>query len=131
MRKVNIVLLVGIAAFAMTGMTVLFMNNLGRNAGRYGTFEHARNTGQAVNIQGKWVNRGNLVEDPNYIEFDLQDSTGTVSRVHYSDPMPANMVDAERITIEGKYHDDIFLAEKIYLKCPSKYEAKGVPDELK
>jgi cytochrome c-type biogenesis protein CcmE len=131
MKKVNLLLLVGIAAFSMAGMTVLFLGSMKKNSGRYSTFELAKKSGSEVHIQGKWVRREDVVEDANYFEFYLQDSAGGTAKVHYTDPRPSNMNQAETVLIKGKYSNDLFVADKMYLKCPSKYEATEIPAALK
>ena len=42
-------------------------------------------------------------------------------RVVYNNPKPANFEDAESVVVEGKMNGDVFEAEYILVKCPSKY----------
>lgn len=61
--------------------------------------------------------------------FYMQDTTGCTSLVNYYDPMPANFKSADRITVQGKYEGNAFVADKILMKCPSKYNDK-MPSEV-
>jgi cytochrome c-type biogenesis protein CcmE len=36
-------------------------------------------------------------------------------------PKPANFEEAEKLVIEGSTQGDVFVADKILTKCPSKY----------
>lgn len=60
--------------------------------------------------------------DPNHFEFSLIDNAGTVKKVVYPAPMPQDFDKSEQVVVIGKMEDGYFYAEKILLKCPSKYE---------
>ena len=51
----------------------------------------------------------------------MADEKGTVRRVVFADPKPANFEDAEKVVVEGQIAGDVFEAEHILVKCPSKY----------
>ena len=59
----------------------------------------------------------------------MQDEVGNVRQVQYANPKPANFEDAEKLVIEGVASGDIFEAEHILVKCPSKYNA-GPPSDV-
>jgi len=59
--------------------------------------------------------------------FILVDAEGKEQEVMYNEPMPADFKRSEKVVVIGAYHDDTFVANKILLKCPSKY----VSEELK
>jgi cytochrome c-type biogenesis protein CcmE len=90
----------------------------------YTDFATARKTGDKVHIVAKWVDRENSFYDPNkdVFTFYLQDTLQNISLVSYHDPKPPSLESADRIVIEGRQSGDHFVAEHIYLKCPSKYE---------
>jgi len=60
--------------------------------------------------------------DPNHFEFSLVDNAGTEKKVVYPAPMPQDFDKSEQVVVIGKMEDGYFAAEKILLKCPSKYE---------
>ncbi|RMF53085.1 MAG: cytochrome c maturation protein CcmE, partial [Bacteroidetes bacterium] len=63
----------------------------------------------------------------NVFTFYMQDEHGNVRQVRYANPKPANFEDAERLVIDGYAQGDVFVAENILVKCPSKYnDARGL-----
>lgn len=60
--------------------------------------------------------------DPNHFEFALVDNAGLEKKVVYPAPMPQDFDKSEQVVVIGKMEDGYFYAEKILLKCPSKYE---------
>ncbi len=60
--------------------------------------------------------------DPNHFEFTLMDNDQRVQRVVYNSPKPPDFDRSEQIVIIGNMADDHFQANKILLKCPSKYQ---------
>ena len=59
--------------------------------------------------------------------FLLIDTNGKEQEFFYNEPMPADFKRSEKVVVIGSYHDNTFVADKILLKCPSKY----VEEELK
>ena len=119
----GIVLLVGFGS-------MLFMN-FGQHVGGYMDFAEAERTGSKAHVVGYWVEDGKTGYDPqrNVFQFQMKDEMGKVQRVHYYNPMPANFEDAEKLVINGQLQGDVFVAEHILVKCPSKYnDARGLQE---
>jgi len=57
--------------------------------------------------------------------FVMIDDKQKQQTVRYNQPMPADFTKSEKVVVVGHYQGDIFLAEKILLKCPSKYQEEG------
>lgn len=131
MKSASIGILIGAAVVGIVGISVIAGASLGTNASLYSTFSDAKATGEDVHIAGKWVKRDQQHYDPetDIFTFYMSDSTQGVSVVKYNDPMPVNFESADKIVVEGKYHDDAFYADKIFMKCPSKYKADELPTE--
>ena len=59
--------------------------------------------------------------------FLMEDKEGETTWVLYEQPMPADIVHSEEVVVVGRYANAVrgsfFLAQKILLKCPSKYES--------
>ena len=53
--------------------------------------------------------------------FLLIDENKKEQKVYYNEPMPPDFTRSEKIVVIGSYRGDIFVADKILLKCPSKY----------
>jgi cytochrome c-type biogenesis protein CcmE len=60
-----------------------------------------------------------------HLTFEVRDETGTLP-ISYHGPQPDMLVDAVEAVAIGKYDaaGEVFLAEELLMKCPSKYEEK-------
>ena len=58
-----------------------------------------------------------------HLTFEIEDETG-VMPISYYGPQPDMLVDAVEAVVIGKYDPagDVFEAEELMMKCPSKYE---------
>jgi cytochrome c-type biogenesis protein CcmE len=124
MKSGTIILLVAIAIF-----TAVLAVSFSGSSSTYTTFSDAKKSGSTVHIVGSWVNR----EQANYdatqdaFTFFLQDTLGAIQQVLYRDPKPNDFEKAEKIVVIGKFEQpEVFTAEKIVMKCPSKYGDKEV-----
>lgn len=54
--------------------------------------------------------------------FMLVDDKGKTQKVYYNEPMPPDFLRSEKVVVVGSYRNDVFVAKKILLKCPSKYQ---------
>ncbi|MCS6904829.1 MAG: cytochrome c maturation protein CcmE [Bacteroidia bacterium] len=113
--------IIGIIAIAI--LMAVLMVNFASEVSEYTNFEQARKMQKEVHVVAKWVMKEKAHYDPqkDIFEFYLQDSTNNIARVHYPDPMPANFEKAEKVVVCGRYEGNIFKANKILMKCPSKY----------
>jgi cytochrome c-type biogenesis protein CcmE len=66
--------------------------------------------------------------DPNYFSFMLKDTTNVEMKVVYGAPKPADFERSEKVVIIGNVQNNIFKADKILLKCPSKYTEKEIKE---
>ena len=58
--------------------------------------------------------------------FIMIDDNGKEQKVIFKEPMPADFTKSEKVVVIGSYLGDTFIASKILLKCPSKYQDKKV-----
>jgi cytochrome c-type biogenesis protein CcmE len=58
--------------------------------------------------------------------FVMLDQNGKEQKVIYNEPMPADFMKSEQVVVIGSYRNDTFLADKILMKCPSKYQEETV-----
>jgi cytochrome c-type biogenesis protein CcmE len=58
--------------------------------------------------------------------FIMVDENGKEQKVDYNQPIPADFTRSEKVVVVGHYAGDTFKAEKILLKCPSKYQEQNV-----
>lgn len=54
--------------------------------------------------------------------FVLIDEAKREQTVYYNEPMPPDFTRSEKIVVIGGFQGDRFVASKILLKCPSKYQ---------
>jgi cytochrome c-type biogenesis protein CcmE len=51
--------------------------------------------------------------------------------VYYGEPMPPDFLRSEQVVVIGRYSsEDMFTAEKILLKCPSKYQEETIEAKI-
>lgn len=113
----------------MAGFTALLFMNFGQQVGGYMDFAQAAETGSKAHVVGVWIKDKPMTYDreQNLFSFYMRDEQGHERLVHYANPKPANFEDAEKVVLNGYAKGDVFVAESILVKCPSKYnDAKGL-----
>ncbi|MEM7367664.1 MAG: cytochrome c maturation protein CcmE [Bacteroidota bacterium] len=123
MKPAHIIAIVALAIFL-----VALGVNLSQNASIYTDFATAKASNNQVHIVGKWVQRDQASYDQSQdlFSFYMQDTLKRVEMVHYFDPKPINFEQAEKVVVVGGYKQDQFVADKIVMKCPSKYEPTDI-----
>jgi cytochrome c-type biogenesis protein CcmE len=125
MKTTHIVVLVALAVFL-----VALGLNLSESVSIYTDFATAKaKTGKQVHIVGTWTQREQSDYDPSrdLFTFYMQDTLRQVELVHFYDPKPVNFEQAEKVVVVGGYDkQQKFVAEKIVMKCPSKYETDDI-----
>jgi len=61
-------------------------------------------------------------EDKLSFSFILVDDNKKEQKVIYNEPMPPDFLRSEKVVVIGGYKNNSFIAKKILLKCPSKYQ---------
>ncbi|HEX5171369.1 MAG TPA: cytochrome c maturation protein CcmE, partial [Cyclobacteriaceae bacterium] len=61
-------------------------------------------------------------EDKVSFSFIMIDDGQKEQFVLHNQPMPPDFTKSEKVVVVGKYSGDTFIADKILLKCPSKYQ---------
>ena len=86
---------------------------------------------ESIHVVGKLKKdgAGNILEmeynpavDPNYFAFTLIDNSNVAQKVIYKSSKPQDFDKSEQVVVVGKMQNGAFAAEKILMKCPSKYE---------
>ncbi|SFA73285.1 cytochrome c maturation protein CcmE domain-containing protein [Algoriphagus aquimarinus] len=124
----------GIIAIAI----VIIMTSIG-DASSYESFSTAKEMKQsgednAIHVVGHLkkdasgeVTGLNVREDKVSFTFMLVDNEGVEQEVFYNEPVPADFTRSESVVVIGSYkNDEIFIADKILMKCPSKYQETEV-----
>ncbi len=63
------------------------------------------------------------------LNFDVVSDTGERMAVTFTGPKPDQMREGASAIIEGTYNGEIFTAQTLLLKCPSRYE-EGAIEEI-
>lgn len=75
-------------------------------------------SGQVVGIQSS--------PDMLSFKFTMVDENGVEQEVFHPNPMPTDFLRSEQVVVVGAYQSNNFVADKILLKCPSKYQEEGI-----
>ena len=93
----------------------------------YLTFDEARKARGVVQVMGSLDKQSDRYDTANQqLSFDLVDPNGRRMPVVYRGIKPGNFRDAISIVAIGRYRDGRIDAEKLLVKCPSKYQGAEV-----
>jgi len=132
MKKSHIIAIVVIAA--CIGIIIATAGD----ASTYVSFDQAyqmASTGNKTQIHVvgdlKKDTQGNIIgleksQDNLSFSFLLIDESGKEQKVYYNEPMPPDFARSEKVVVIGGYQNNTFLANKILLKCPSKYQEEKI-----
>ena len=56
------------------------------------------------------------------VTFTMVDNENREQTVFLNEPMPDDLLRSEQVVVIGSYKEDLFVADRVLLKCPSKYE---------
>ena len=90
----------------------------------YVNFDEAKKSDKTVQVRGYITGPVSPLGEGYGITFDLTDGEGITVTVVYQGIKPNNLEQAESVVVVGRYQDPQFKAEKILVKCPSKYQTK-------
>ena len=110
-----------ILAFLALGLTTF-----SRSMTPYVGFDEARKAGRTVQVMGGLEKSSTHYDQATKtLHFTLVDpATKAVLPVAYKDVKPANFEDAVSIVAIGKWDGNALHAEKLLVKCPSKYQGQ-------
>ncbi len=93
----------------------------------YLSFDEARKAKGVVQVMGGLDKTSDRYDTSTQrLFFDLTDDRGGRMPVAYGGTRPANFKDAISIVAIGRYRDGRIEAEKLLVKCPSKYQGAEV-----
>lgn len=132
MKKTHIF---GIIVIAIAVMIIIITAG---DASTYVTFSQAlkmasEGNHKKIHVVGqlKKDNEGNIIgintsEDKLSVSFLMVDNDNLEQEIYYNEPMPPDLQKSEKVVVIGSYSDNIFIADKILLKCPSKYQEEEI-----
>ncbi|MFI5181140.1 MAG: cytochrome c maturation protein CcmE [Thermoanaerobaculia bacterium] len=117
-----------IGAAVVLAFLALGLTTFTKSMTPYVSFDEARASKRTVQVMGgleKGTSRYDI--DTKTLHFTLVDEKTRVALpVAYRDVKPANFEDAVSIVAIGRFQDGTFQAEKLLVKCPSKYQGEEV-----
>ena len=132
MKKTHIIRLVVIA------IALMVIVSTAGDASSYVSFSEAkemaeRGNNNKIHVVGKLKKDNNdqvvgieSSDDKLSFRFTLIDENNLEQTVYYPNPMPTDFLRSEQVVVIGAYTNDRFIADKILLKCPSKYQEEGI-----
>ena len=132
-----------IFAIAIIAVAIAIIMSTAGDASSYVSFKEAKElaaegSNNAVHVVGRLKKDANNhivgmqydpVKDPNYFTFRLVDTLRNEQQVVYFNNKPQDFERSEQVVIIGKMKQNVFVADKILLKCPSKYVENDIKQE--
>jgi len=123
MKKIHIIALV----MLLVGVYVLVTAS--KDVTTYANYSDAV-SGQRVRIAGELAREMPMVYDPavNAEEFSfyMKDSKGVTKQVKLDQAKPQEFERSETVVVTGYLDKDVFYADDILVKCPSKYKDEEI-----
>lgn len=128
MKKTNIILLF------VTAIAIAVLISMSGEFSEYGNFSTAISAPEKTHqIVGHLNTKKPVIYDPtidpNSFTFFMKDANGKEMQVKCLRDKPQDFERSEQIVLSGKVQGDIFVAENIQLKCPSKYQDEALQNE--
>lgn len=123
-----------IGAIVIIAVAITMIVSMTGDASSYVSFSEAKELSEkgfkkSIHVVGELPKSGNgevtgIEESPDKLsfKFEMIDENGFKQKVLHANPIPTDFTKSEQVVIVGAYNGDNFVAEKILLKCPSKYE---------
>ena len=115
---VAIGLIISTAGDASTYVTFGEAYSLAKN----GSNEKIHVVGQLVKDDAGHAKGIQVSDDKLSFTFLMVDEDQKQQKVIYYEPMPIDFLKSEQVVVIGSYQDELFYADKILMKCPSKYQ---------
>ncbi len=119
-----IIAVVVVVIAAIVGLSSLFT---GGGMISYVSFSEARAAGDNVQVMGE-ISGGSVSyeSETGTFVFYISNDTGDRMKVIYGGTKPGNFDQATSVVCIGRYRNDAFHADKLLVKCPSKYQDQTV-----
>jgi len=125
MKKTHIVALLAIVS------AIAIIINGARDVSTYASFADAAESGTEVKVTGELNLDEEIIYqpeiDPNVFSFHMLDNNGESRKVIMKQAKPQDFERSESIVVTGELKNEVFVADEILMKCPSKYK----DDELR
>lgn len=116
-----------IVLFMVWGASAFFTSTV-----KYVSIDQARSSQRTVQVMGKIdFEKVNYNASANRLEFTIYDAeatdmaTASSMQILYNGVIPGNFDQAKSIVCKGKSDGNVFVADQLLVKCPSKYQGEG------
>jgi len=120
MKKTHII------AILMIIVAIVIFITAAEDVSAYASFADAKTKSSILKVAGTLSKEKPMDYDPenspNEFSFFLIDADGATNQVVLSKPKPQDFEMAEQIVVTGQMQDEIFVANDVLTKCPSKYK---------
>ncbi len=123
-----------IGAIVIIAVAITIIISMAGDASTYVTFKEAKELSEkgfkkTIHVVGELPKTASgevvgIQESPDKLsfKFEMIDENGLKQEVLFAEPIPTDFTRSEQVVIVGAYQGDKFVANKILLKCPSKYQ---------
>lgn len=123
-----------IAAIVIIAIAITMVISMTGDASSYVSFSEAKELSEkgfqkSIHVVGELPKTASgevvgIEESPDKLsfKFEMIDENGLKQKVLHANPIPTDFTRSEQVVIVGAYNGEHFVAEKILLKCPSKYQ---------
>lgn len=123
-----------IAAIVIIAVAITMIVSMAGDASTYVSFSEAKVLSEkgfkkSIHVVGELPKTASgevvgIEESPDKLsfKFEMIDENGLKQQVLFAEPIPTDFTRSEQVVIVGAYQGEKFVAEKILLKCPSKYQ---------
>jgi cytochrome c-type biogenesis protein CcmE len=129
MKPIHIVALLVIAG----GMAMLSLQ--AKDVSTYANFTEANTNGEKVKVAGQLIKDKPMVyepeKNPNLFTFYLKDTNGKEVLVNLLKAKPQDFELSEQVVVTGEMKGEVFVANEVLLKCPSKYKDEEIYNKKK
>jgi len=127
--------ILGIIVIAVAVMVIV---STAGDASTYVSFSEAREmaedgSSKMIHVVGQLKKDANgkamgIETSPDMLSFSfiMVDQNNNEQQVIYNEPMPMDFMRSEQVVVVGSYKSNMFVADKILMKCPSKYQEETV-----
>lgn len=131
-----------IIGIIIIGIAIAVIISTAGDASTYVTFDEAQEmassgNSSSIHVVGelKKTQSGEIIGiqpsvDKLSFSFVMVDENQNEQTVFYNEPMPPDFQRSEKVVVIGSYQQNMFVADKILMKCPSKYQENTVKAEL-
>ncbi len=110
----------------MIAVAIVIFITAAEDVSAYASFSDAKAKSSTLKVAGTLSKEQPMKYDPenapNEFSFFLTDAEGQTNQVVLSKPKPQDFELAEQIVVTGQMEEEIFVANDVLTKCPSKYK---------